>query len=126
VIDAATGLAAYDLKTARGAVFALPGPVPAADLMRLGARAVKREPEAAGRLMMKVIDGAPSQGGMVEDNDEITLAEVATAPDLRRALAVAQQHPSPELQAAALLTVAQRLEQRGKSPSATGPRPRER
>lgn len=109
VVAAATGLAATDLAAARAAVAALPGPVPAVDLMMLGVRAVKRAPAAAGRLIEQTRDGNPASARTIEGSYDLSLAEVVAQPDPGRALALAQQARNPELQAAALLAVAKRL-----------------
>jgi hypothetical protein len=109
VIGAATGLAAYDLAAARRAVDALPGAVPAIDMMMLGVRAAKREPEAARRLIEAMWNRDPASEGRIEGSHEISLAQVRVEPDLDRALAMAQQGRSRELQAEALLMVARRL-----------------
>jgi len=140
ILDAATGLAAYDLKAARDAVLkaAAAGPVPATSMMMLGARAAKREPAAARKLIERAapppaappgfIGGIPGPSSFIGGNPagpssfigsrEIVLAEVTTEPDLRRALVLAQQALGPVLQAQALLAVARRLKQRGEAPAA--------
>jgi hypothetical protein len=127
VLDAATGLAAYNLATARHAVLALPGPVPGIEVMRLAGRAAQREPAAAIRLASKTAakmwGGHAPPSGVSEGSGEIDLAEVRTVPDLRLALDLAERENNygPELQATALLAVAQRLNHRGEAPPAAGP-----
>jgi hypothetical protein len=106
---AATALAAYDLATARAAVTALPGPAPADNRLRLAARARKRQPEAARRLIKTVREESAASRSAIEGNDDFFLAEMTTEPHLDRAMALAQQGRSRELQAAALLAVARRL-----------------
>src|SRR5207244_7726864 len=93
ILDAATGLAAYDLKAARDAVLkaAAAGLVPATSMMMLGARAAKREPAAARKLIEQRRDANPAGPSSFIGSVEISLAEVTTEPDLRRALALAQQ-----------------------------------
>jgi hypothetical protein len=120
VIDAATGLAAYDLATARAAILALPGPAPVLEVRGLAGRAAPREPAAAVRLASEMGGSHRLPSGTSLGSDEIGLAEVRTTPDLRRALELAQGLWGPELQAAGLLAVAERLKQQGEAPRATG------
>jgi hypothetical protein len=115
VMAAARGLAAYDLEAAQRAVAALPGPLSNNDMRVLGARAVKRHPGKALRLIVQVSDGSPANAGRIEATDAVFLARVTAEPDLHRALAMAQQARNADLQAAALLAVAQRLKTRASS-----------
>src|SRR5207247_1985355 len=83
----------------------------------LGARAAKREPAAARKLIERAapppaappgfIGGIPGPSSFI-GSLEIVLAEVTTEPDLRRALVLAQQAPGPVLQASALRAVRRR------------------
>jgi plasmid stabilization system protein ParE len=116
VIGAATGLAAYDFRTARAAMRVLPAPLPPDVVMILAARAAKRGPEAARQLIEKLPSGDPATVGHTGVRDAISLAQISAEPDLHRALAIAQQIPNPDLQAAALLVVAQRLSDAGARP----------
>jgi hypothetical protein len=149
--NSAIGLAAYDLTAAHSALAVLPGSPN--DLMNMGVRAVGRQPvaargliEKAKKLLEKERDSHPASSAPLVppgpgvpvytgdlfpsvdvSPDEIFLAEVTTEPDLRRALALAQQAPShapgglspeqqvesPEPEASALLIVARRLKQHG-------------
>jgi hypothetical protein len=112
VLAAATGLAAYDLAAARQAVMALPGGAPALDVMMLAVRAAESEPAAARQLIRRMQNGDPASLRMIEGSHDLSLAQVTVEPDLDLALAMAQQGRSHELQAAALLIVARRLEER--------------
>jgi hypothetical protein len=112
VVAAATGLAAYDLTAARNAVMALPDGAPALDVMMLAVRAAWTEPAAARQLIRRMQNGDPASLRTIEGSHDLSLAQVTVEPDLDLALAMAQQGRSRELRAAALLSVARRLEER--------------
>jgi hypothetical protein len=112
VLAAATGLAAWDLRAARTAVEVLAAPLSAGELMRLGARAAERQPEAAREWISRVRQGDPSLSMATGMDEELLLALVRLERETHRALAIAQQLRTAERWAAALLAVARRLGKR--------------
>jgi hypothetical protein len=81
-------------------------------LMRLGARAAERQPEAAREWISRVRQGDPSLSMATGMDEELLLALVRLERETHRALAIAQQLRTAERRAAALLAVARRLEKR--------------
>ncbi len=113
VLAAATGLARFDPDAAVKAVAGRHGTLSVADRIRFFARTMKSDPVAADRLITGVSLQDPAVREAAEASEEteraVAVAAAQAEPDLRQALARAQQWPRPEAQAVAMETVAARL-----------------